>query len=148
MKDGTFSGRGRIAWATWGCVSAVVGGGCSSRTPAVQGSVTFAGEPVLRGTIVFEPEGGNGTTAGGAISDGRYRVDDTGLLRPGVKVVRIRAMRPTGRMIKAGPPNQDHRLAEEVEQFIPSTCNEESRLRVVIRPGEQVHDFRLVVPND
>ena len=40
----------------------------------VQGSVTFDGQPVGQGSIVFEPSDGVGPVSGGSIEQGRYRL--------------------------------------------------------------------------
>ncbi len=67
-----------VGWA------AVVAAGCGPNGPQrfhVEGSVTYAGKPLPRGVIRFEPDGskGNAGPVGLAeIADGRYTTDQPG----------------------------------------------------------------------
>ena len=64
------------SWCRLGMV--VVGlaacAGCGKGLATVEGNVTFDGQPVEKGTIVFEPADGVGPTGGGAIENGKYRI--------------------------------------------------------------------------
>lgn len=48
--------------------------GCGGGRANVEGQVTFDGQPVEQGTIVFEPVDGKGAAAGGTIQNGKYRL--------------------------------------------------------------------------
>jgi len=88
--------------------------GCSANLATVQGNVTFDGQPVEKGSIIFEPADGVGPVAGGTIENGKYRLDWEGGLVPGKMIVRISAGRPTGRKIKAGPPAPAGKMGDGV----------------------------------
>jgi hypothetical protein len=56
-------------------IAAEIGCGDSSGLPrryAVSGTVTYKGEPLVKGTISFVPVDANGRAAGGTISKGQY----------------------------------------------------------------------------
>ena len=69
-----------VAWAgtSIGC------GGSGLST--VEGKVTFEGEPVEEGSIVFEPKDGVGRAVGGIIKDGKYRLEGESGVEPGKKI--------------------------------------------------------------
>ena len=73
----------------------------------------------------LEPEHtGNGTTAGGEITGGRYSLSgDTGV-SPGKKTVRITAVRKTGRRILAGPPEPPDKMVDEIERYFRRLAEE------------------------
>jgi hypothetical protein len=60
--------------------------GCGGSSNGISGSVVFDGRSVANGSITFIPEDGKGPTAGGPISEGRYRIDN---ITPGRKMVQI-----------------------------------------------------------
>jgi len=133
----------RMPWILPALVAAGVGWacpGCGPRTFPITGAVTFDGEPVAAGTIVFEPADGRGPTAGGIVAAGRYEVAAP---TPGKKRVRIFATRSTGRMVPADPvPNSP--LVEETEPYIPDTYNARTTLECsVLEQGPNVCDFHL-----
>ena len=118
--------------------------GCGSGLEAVEGDVTFDGQPVEQGTIVFEPVDGNGTTAGGQISGGKYSLSDDKGVSPSKKTVRITAVRKTGRRILAGPPEPPNKMVDEIELYIPRDYNTNSTLTCEVDAGEKnKHDFNL-----
>ncbi len=117
--------------------------GCGSGNARVEGNVTFDGEPVEQGTIVFEPADGIGTVVGGTISKGYYRVGQDAQLAPGNKLVRIKAMRATGKKVKAGPPAPDDALVDEIQQYIPSQYNDQSKLTTALVAGVAKQNFEL-----
>lgn len=117
--------------------------GCSGGQAIVEGQVTFDGQPVEQGTIVFEPVDGTGAVAGGTIQNGKYRLGAEEQLTPGNKLVRIKAMRATGQKIKAGPPAPDDAMVDEVQQYIPPHYNEQSTLTAEVAAGKSTKDFEL-----
>lgn len=142
----------QYGWRLTCLVLLVLGIGCSSanETTAVQGDVKFEGSAVERGKIVFIPvDGTNGPSAGANIGNGRYAVpgDKWGLLSDGVYLVRITAVRKTGRM-EPPPPNMARFGAKPVEQeenFIPAIYNSQSTLKVRVSdlPDKTKVDFLL-----
>src|SRR5438876_9410259 len=98
--------------------------GCSGNLATVEGNVTFDGQPVEKGSIIFEPADGVGPVAGGTIENGKYRLNWEEGLVPGKMIVRISAVRPTGRKIKAGPPGPPGKMGDEVRPYFPAIYNE------------------------
>jgi hypothetical protein len=117
--------------------------GCGGGQAIVEGQVTFDGQPVEQGTIVFEPVDGTGAVAGGTIQNGKYRLGAEEQLTPGNKLVRIKAMRTTGKKIKADPPAPDDLMVDEVQQYIPPHYNEQSSLTAQVAAGKGTKDFEL-----
>ena len=116
--------------------------GCSSKQTTIEGAVSFDGQPVERGSITFEPASGTGPSAGGTIENGRYKIDASGVT-PGEMIVRISAVRPTGKKIEAGPPEPPGTLVEEVRPYIPAAYNEQSTLKAQVKAGKVTQDFAL-----
>jgi hypothetical protein len=128
----------------WACATALTVSGCGSGKIPVKGSVLFAGKPVEEGMITFEPGDGKGPTTGGLIAEGKYELEGEAGALPGEKIVRIVALRKTGRMIPAGSPAPPGTMVAEVIQCVPSRYNDHSALRVQITPGRaNTHDFDL-----
>ena len=75
--------------------------GCGSGRIPISGDVTFNGEPILTGTITFEPADDKGVATGGKIVSGKYALVGDAAPQPGKKKVRIVASRKTGRRIQA-----------------------------------------------
>jgi hypothetical protein len=115
-------------------LSAVLAGGCGQATARVKGQVRFAGQPVETGTISFEPADRQGPTAGGTIRNGTYELTEP--IFPGSKIVRIRAMRKTGRKVEAGPPLPKGHLVDVEEQYLPALYNDKTTLTADITPGK------------
>jgi len=116
--------------------------GCSGSGNTIEGNVTYDGQPVERGSITFEPASGTGPSAGGAIQNGRYEIVAEGVT-PGEMIVRISAVRSTGKKIEAGPPEPPGTLVDEVRPFIPAAYNERSTLKAQVKPGKVIQDFAL-----
>ncbi len=122
----------------------LVSAGCGSGLVAVEGNVTFDGQPVEQGTIVFQPADGKGTTASGEIKGGGYRLSGDEGVAPGEKVVRITAVRSTGRQVESGPPSPPGTMVDEIESYIPAVYNKASTLTCnVTADGTDRHDFEL-----
>ncbi len=120
--------------------------GCGSGLVTVEGQVTWEGQPIEQGAIVFEPADGQGPSAGGKIQNGQYRLAGDSAMQPGEKIVRITATRKTGRKIEVGPPAPPGTFEEEIESYIPPEYNSQSKLRCTIPAGKQHRqDFTLPV---
>ena len=117
--------------------------GCGSGLATIEGNVTFDGQAIDQGVIVFEPTDGTGAVAGGNIQNGKYRLGPDSKLAPGSKIVRITAMRATGKKIKAGPPAPEDAMVDEVQQYIPSNYNDKSTLTARIVAGDGTQNFEL-----
>jgi hypothetical protein len=126
-----------------GLIALVICVGCGSSLATIEGTVTFDGKSIEEGVIVFEPTDGTGAVAGGNIQNGKYRLGPDSKLAPGSKIVRITAMRATGKKIKAGPPAPDDAMVDEIQQYIPANYNEKSTLTAQIVAGDGTQNFEL-----
>jgi len=122
--------------------------GCDSHgVVTIHGNVTFEGEPVTSGKIIFEPADGVESTVGGRIKQGVYSITRPTVVSPGAKIVRITAIRKTGRRIAAGTPDPPGTMVDEVESYIPDIYNRLSTLRCDVIDGEaNSRDFILTSP--
>jgi hypothetical protein len=108
--------------------------GCSSQpdTCTVTGNVTWNGEALEDGDIVFQPADGKGLPAAGKIVDGAYEVQ----ARTGPKRVEIRA-------VKEGKFDKAMNSAAMVP-FIPERYNRKSELKADVTAGSANRfDFNL-----
>jgi hypothetical protein len=118
--------------------------GCDKQPrTSVSGKVTFDGQPLPAGQIVFEPAGA-GRLGIAQISDGAYTMPAANGPTAGKYVVRITATRPTGRKAQAGYGNDRKNLVDQFEQFLPAKYNDQSQLTTeVADAGAIVRDFTL-----
>jgi hypothetical protein len=118
--------------------------GCGEQTrKSVSGTVTFDGQPLPVGQIVFEPK-----TAGrlgiAQISNGAYIMPAANGPTEGQYVVRITANRPTGRKAQSGRGGDTKTMVDQYEQFIPAKFNDQSALTTEVdSEGQIVRDFTL-----
>jgi hypothetical protein len=80
---------------------------------------------------------GKSPTAGGVIEDGKYAVR----VPVGMAKIEIRVPRPVSRSkeVKAGPGAE----GDWVEESLPAKYNDQSELRLDVRPGKNSQDFDL-----
>lgn len=110
----------------------------SSQRGIVSGEVTFNGQPVQEGTILFEPEGGQGQTAGAPIKEGKFTAEvPVGKMR-----VRINGNKKTGRRYKVYDTPESP-VVDEVVELLPPKYNVNSELTVEVQKGEQQIRFHL-----
>lgn len=125
--------------------------GCDNTSAVVSGSVTYDGQVVKNGSVLFQPVDGKGTSCGGPIVDGRYKLETSA----GKKVVQIVAVKE----IQYGrrSPEEDARLAREAfargdtsgiidrADVIPANA-QGNNAQVDVAPGQQTLDFDLKRP--
>lgn len=115
--------------------------GCGSgeaRLNKVTGQVTFAGEPVKEGRILFRATGGDQRAYSGAITDGAYEVMcDSGPMR--VEVVASRVVPGKYRKGDNGEPDP----IPVVEMYIPAKYNSSSTLTAEVKSGANDIPFDL-----
>jgi hypothetical protein len=120
--------------------------GCGKRRAnqgAVGGAVELDGNPLMQGSILFAPiEGARGTITGGKIENGHYQLSDAASVSVGWNRVEIRAMRKTGRMVPK-PFARHGEMIDDQTEAIPKQFNSESTLKVEVKPGDNVADFRV-----
>lgn len=116
---------------------AVFAAGCgrSDGMHAVTGRVTFDGQPVESGEIIFRSPDGSEGSAAGKITDGRYSLRST----PGLKRIEITARREI-----ETPPAPSGEPAIGFESYIPEKYNRQSELTAeVAERGRNTFDFEL-----
>jgi hypothetical protein len=121
-----------VAVALW-----LIGCGAAGDATVLSGTVTLDGAPLSAGQIRFVPVGGQGPTAGGAITDGRYSV----AVAPGEKKVEISAAKVVGqqRMYEAAGSQS----VDVVGELLPARYNAQTELRVTAAGGSQQQNFAL-----
>jgi hypothetical protein len=125
-------------WCTWLLLGAIAVAGCSRQaaTYEASGDVSYVGEKVVEGEIIFADLEGNRPTARAPIVNGRYTLKTT----PGRKRVRITASRETGKMVSGG---MDVQVPERID-LIPPQYNTASQLECEVAPsGAQSINFHL-----
>ena len=141
--NATHPGRG-YSLLSLACAAALAVAGCGDGRVPVNGMVLFEGTPVEEGMITLEPVDGRGPTTGGMITGGRYDLKGEARATVGEKVVRIVALRKTGRKIPAGSPAPPGTMVDEVVQCIPPQFNDQSALRMQVAAGRSnTQDFDL-----
>ena len=106
------------------------------------GRVTFDGDPVEHGMIVFRHLDRGDAAGGASITDGRFTIAS----RPGRHRVEIRGMRPIeeSRLPKLMPRIEGVPVYED---YIPPAFNVESTLQVDVAAGSSnTFDFDLTSP--
>jgi hypothetical protein len=120
--------------------------GCNGES-SVHGTVTYEGEPIEAGQVLFLPADGKGPSAGGTIVRGKYAIDN---LTPGAKTVQIVATREATApvtslddIVARGPKGPA--AANPPSNLVPSNA-EGNNASVEIKPGKNVLDFNLRKP--
>jgi hypothetical protein len=118
-------------------------GGAARDRVAVSGAVTFDGQPLSTGQVVFEPRA-QGRMAIAQLVDGRYSIAAQRGPTAGEYIVRITASRTTGEKATGGPTSGNE-LRDVYAQFLPAKYNEASELVVQIDPskGDVEQNFDL-----
>jgi hypothetical protein len=126
--------------------------GCGERQPqrsVVSGSVTYQGEPVAFGDIVFQPlsDSAGHYFAQGKIVDGKYSLDAAHGPVVGKNLVQIHGYKMTGRKrldIAGKSLSEAPQMIDELVPFIPDKFNEGSELTVEVESGVTENlDFNL-----
>lgn len=120
--------------------------GCGDSTvdkrAEVFGTVQLDGKPVENGAISFVPtEGNSGPSAGGAITDGAYRVSRAQGPPFGKVRVEFNGLRKTGKKVQGkfgGGKTED-----EFGELFPPKFNIESTVVRELQPGANAIDFDL-----
>lgn len=120
-------------------VVGLVGCGGPSDAPTrvpVSGEVTFDGEPIAQGDIIFRPEMEGGVTDAAKIKDGKYEME----VVPGKYRVEIRALREVGpaKTLDSGEAGPN------LEPYIPENYNDKSDLSAEVKEsGNDPFNFTL-----
>ncbi|MEA1952433.1 MAG: hypothetical protein U9N87_13720 [Planctomycetota bacterium] len=110
-----------------------------------ESTVSFDGQPISEGSIVFDAANGRGQAAGGKIVDGKYKFSADAATFAGEKIVRVKAVRKTGRQVEAGPPAPPGTMVEEIVKYLPKIYDSrQSPLRCeVLASKTNQHNFEL-----
>lgn len=123
--------------------------GCGSepfQRGAVNGQVTFGGQPVANGTIVFIPTGaGLSASASAEIVAGKFAIPGKQGPSVGTHRVEVLAMRNNGKK-EAGSPYPPGTMVDDIEQYIPASYNHQSELKADVKSGGQTINFDLKQP--
>ncbi|MGE3778865.1 MAG: hypothetical protein AB7F89_16895 [Pirellulaceae bacterium] len=110
----------------------------------VQGEVSFDGEPIDKGAIVFQPVTGGGIKTGGPIENGRYDIPaETGPPAGKHKVLLFWEKKTGTTYVDRDSGDVYDRRAEGLPGEYQS---DDTPLSVEISDGPNVHDFRLTSP--
>ena len=125
-------------------LSAIIGcNSADSGRASISGKVTFDGQPLPSGEIVFEPQG-TGRLGIAQIVDGAYQMPPQQGPTPGNYLVRITANRPTGKAVQPATDPSGRSSGVSYEQYIPAKYNEKSTTTVEFTAEPTaVHDFAL-----
>ncbi|MGY8768910.1 MAG: hypothetical protein ACKVH8_10855 [Pirellulales bacterium] len=114
-----------------------LGCGGEPSLPSITGKVTFDGQPIEVGSIMFEPVDGKGTTEGGTIENGTYTVSVTS----GSKKVRITSPKVVGQRKMYDTP--DSEMIDITKELLPVHYNKKSNLTVTITEEDLEKNFDL-----
>ena len=110
---------------------------------AVQGKVSFDGEPVEYGQVRFTPlSGTKGPTGGAKIKNGVYEVASAKGLFKGNYRVELQAWKRIGNF-SIDQVTGEKTEGGDLRPFLPAKYNEDSELTVEVASGKQTHDFNL-----
>jgi hypothetical protein len=103
----------------------------------VTGAISVDGKPAALGSIALIPVDGRGSTAGAEIIDGKYAVE---ALFNTYKV-EIRVPKVVGEQKLYDAP--DSPMKKLMAETLPPRYNDETELRLEIKPGETRQDYKL-----
>jgi hypothetical protein len=132
--------RAAAVWRTT-LLAAIVLLGCS-QGPAVgtvTGEVTFEGQPVQKGYVIFSPSDGQSQTAGAEIVDGKFKAERVPVTKMKVE---LHGVKKTGKKIKAYD-TPDSPVSEEEIELLPPKYNFNSELTLDVKPGTQHEKYDL-----
>lgn len=114
--------------------------GCGRRDglTEINGTVTYDGQPVQKGTISLLPTDGRGPTAAAVITGGKYSVK----IAPGPKQIKIQGFKVTGQE-RYKPNDPTSPMVDIQEQILPERYNAKSDLTRDIASGGGTLDFAL-----
>ena len=120
------------------------GGGAGGRL-AIEGAVSYAGEPIKKGSIIFRSADSALPEVSAAIVDGAYKVPAQLGPKAEEYVVKVEAFR----MKKSANTNVPDYLKNDPnagmipEQYVPKKYNDNSQLKVKFDAAKTTYDFAL-----
>jgi len=122
-----------------GFITSSLAAGCGSRQTSVEGDVTYEGQPIGVGRILFLPEDRKAVKRGGRFDNGHYKLVPPEGPPPGNHKVEIHWLKPTGKKYR----NEFKEELDVLEEGLPDKYHKDSTLTTTIKPGRNVVDFRL-----
>jgi hypothetical protein len=106
---------------------------------AVEGTVTYDGQPVEEGSIAFIATTKEGKGGGGTILQGKYTLGEKERPMPGNYKVQIRWSKPTGKKYKS----ETGEMLDVREEALPPKYNDATTLTADLTSGTNKVDFNL-----
>jgi hypothetical protein len=136
LRDCLRGSRPRVLAAV--VLAGAMASGCN-RPTTVEGDVTYDGQPIGIGRILFLPEDANGVKRGGRFENGHYKLEAPEGPPPGKHRVEINWLKPTGQTYR----NEFNDELPRLEEGLPDKYHKASILTATVKPGHNVIDFRL-----
>lgn len=134
-------------------ISFAIFAGCGAKSgpqrSSVKGKISFDGQPVASGSIIFLPaQGVTGPSSGAEIRDGAYEIPEASGPVLGAHRVEITATRTEGTETVAGVDGATGGASgggsiPKVTMYIPPQYNQNSILEAEIKSGANTFDFEL-----
>ena len=105
----------------------------------MEGDVTYDGQPVNVGRILFEPVDAKAIKRGGRFENGHYKLAAPEGPPPGKHRVVINWLKPTGKTYR----NEFGEELPQLSEGLPDKYHKDTTLTAEIKPGKNVVDFRL-----
>jgi hypothetical protein len=129
----------RILSCAGSLLTLVLAGGCWSSQTSVEGDVTYDGQPVGVGRILFLPENPKLIKRGGRFENGHYKLATPEGPPAGTHKVEIHWLKPTGKKYR----NEFGEELDVLDEGLPDKYNTKSTLTATVKPGRNVVDFKL-----
>lgn len=120
------------------CLALLILAGCGDGRRAIDGTVTFDGQPLAKGTIEFERTEGGLVREGDIVQNGRFKVT----LPDGKYKIKVNAQKAVGK-IKETNMGQTNEV-DVFEELIPDRYNNKTELTLEVNPGTTECKLTLV----
>ena len=111
--------------------------GCGGGKTTAQGTVTYDGQPITSGAVLFMPKD-KGNKIGARIYNGKYEVEPKFELVPGQYDVVVTWDKGTGKFVSEGSDKR-----EITEEGLPAKYNTNTTLTADLKAGPNTVDFTL-----
>ena len=120
--------------AVLAAVTAIFQAGCDQGPPVgtITGAVTFDGQPVKDGHVLFTPADGMGQTGGAAIHEGKFQAEKVPV---GKMKVELHGNKVVGKRKSYDTPESP--WEDDVAELLPTKYNSKSDLTLEVKKGNQ-----------
>jgi hypothetical protein len=117
--------------------------GCDKTDPRfeIAGMVTFNGQPLDHGNIMFVPVPPGPTQVSAMIEKGKYHIGKDQGLAAGKYRVAVSSTDGATPVDPSAPPGPSGNFASK--ELIPAKFNQDSTVEVEVKPGENKFDFTI-----